>query len=292
LGKHMQRVTAHLAVAEDLMLLGSISSATNTLAQASNARTNVVIGPISSGYEPGLAQQMSPLSLGSVFGDPTASPLSSQAFFSSLSSNSTLPYELMGVSITIGGKAVPLAFVSPGRVSFFVPSDVGLGTAEVIVISQDGYVSLGTTTIAPNIFRIMTAGANGTGGAVVMNSQRQSSGDFDVTTQENLGSDKRTRLSIFATGLSGSASNSNLSNDLTIYGLTRPNLAESVVVEARTSSGRIVRLPVEFAGAEGMLPGLDQVNVVLLPELRGAGTVELTLIVGAVRSNAPRIRIR
>jgi uncharacterized protein (TIGR03437 family) len=41
-----------------------------------------------------------------------------------------------------------------------------------------------------------------------------------------------------------------------------------------------------------VLPGLDQVNVRLIPELRGAGTVQLTLILGGRRSNAPTIVIQ
>jgi uncharacterized protein (TIGR03437 family) len=70
-----------------------------------------------------------------------------------------------------------------------------------------------------------------------------------------------------------------------------PNLAESVIVEAHTQDGRIYKLPVEFAGAQGIVPGLDQLNLVLIPELQGAGTVDLTVIVNGQRSNAPTILI-
>ena len=69
------------------------------------------------------------------------------------------------------------------------------------------------------------------------------------------------------------------------------NLAESVVVEARASDGRVIRLPVEFAGADGRLPGLDQIIVAIPTELRGVGTVELSLIVAGQRSNAPTVTI-
>jgi uncharacterized protein (TIGR03437 family) len=52
-------------------------------------------------------------------------------------------------------------------------------------------------------------------------------------------------------------------------------------------------LPVEFVGAvEGRLPGLDQVNVLLHPELRGAGLVDLTIIINGQRSNTAAINIR
>ena len=72
----------------------------------------------------------------------------------------------------------------------------------------------------------------------------------------------------------------------------RTNYAEAITVEARVSGGKVFNLPVEFAGAQGVLPGLYQVTVVLTSELRRAGSVQLTLIVGGQRSNAPTITIR
>jgi uncharacterized protein (TIGR03437 family) len=37
--------------------------------------------------------------------------------------------------------------------------------------------------------------------------------------------------------------------------------------------------------------GLDQVNVVLIPELRGAGAVQLTVVAAGVRSNTMTITV-
>jgi uncharacterized protein (TIGR03437 family) len=50
-------------------------------------------------------------------------------------------------------------------------------------------------------------------------------------------------------------------------------------------------LAVEYAGVQGLVPGLDQITVVLPSTLKGAGTVQLTLIVGGRRSNAPTVFI-
>jgi uncharacterized protein (TIGR03437 family) len=63
-------------------------------------------------------------------------------------------------------------------------------------------------------------------------------------------------------------------------------------VEARLSDGRVFMLPVEFAGLQGVLPGLDLVNVILVPELKGAGNVQLTIIIAGERSNSPSVFIR
>jgi uncharacterized protein (TIGR03437 family) len=70
------------------------------------------------------------------------------------------------------------------------------------------------------------------------------------------------------------------------------NFAESVSVEAQLSDGTVYTLPVEFAGEQGVLPGLDQVTVRLISELKGAGAVQLTLIVNGQRSNAPTVFIK
>ena len=125
-----------------------------------------------------------------------------------------------------------------------------------------------------------------------MNSAKETVGTFDVYTPENFGADKRTRLTMFAIGVTGTAVNFDPSNDLIIDGLVRPNLAESVTVEAQRSDGSTVNLIVEFAGVQGATTWLDQINLVLVPELQGAGRVDLTLLIGGQRSNSLPIFVR
>jgi uncharacterized protein (TIGR03437 family) len=139
----------------------------------------------------------------------------------------------------------------------------------------------------------MTMTDDDTGAAVVSNGQTNvtlgTTSSFDVLEPQNFGSDKRTRINLFATGISASALNSDSSNDVSLGEKVRVNFAESVAVEARLSDGRVYNLPVEFAGEQGVLPGLDQITVRLITELRGAGSVQLTLIVNGQRSNAPTV---
>ena len=110
-------------------------------------------------------------------------------------------------------------------------------------------------------------------------------------TAENFGADKRTRVALFTLGVSGSAVNSDTTNDIMSGGASVANYAESVVVEARKSNGQVVSLPVEFAGAKIGMIGLDQANLRLTPELSGAGVVELTLIVAGQRGNSGTILV-
>jgi uncharacterized protein (TIGR03437 family) len=138
---------------------------------------------------------------------------------------------------------------------------------------------------------ILTISGNGVGDAVALNAATMKTGEFSVTTPENFGADKRTSLMIFASGLSHGVLNTTASNDMTVGGSILSNIAESVVVEARTFDNRIFHLPVQFVGPPGRNYELDQINLSLIEDLRGAGSVELTLIIAGQRSNMATIRI-
>jgi uncharacterized protein (TIGR03437 family) len=288
---NLLRVATHLAIAEDLMRFGAITQPTAAQAIATRTRTNVVVGQAQTGYGTTTASSVAPSSLGSIAGNQSISPMTSQTAFANLNTDGSLPYELAGITVTVDGVSVPVLYVSPSVIKFFMPADAQLRTAEVIVASQEGYIYAGSVIIGRDGSRLMTMADDDNGAAVVINSRKMTATNFDVETDENFGPDKRTRLTLFATGISGGALNLDTSNDVTINGVTRPNFAESVSVEARCSDGRVFTLPVEFAGVQGMLPGLDQVNVVLIPELRSAGTVSLTLIINGQRSNAPSVLV-
>ena len=289
---HLERLIGHLAITEDLMRYGSLTPETLELAILVHARTDLTIGNARSGLGPVANGLVSPASLGSIFGDAGSAPLSTDTTFATLSSGHILPYELQGVSVSVGGQSVPVFFVSPGRIKFLVPENLPLGEAEVLIVSQAGFVSQGMVTVTANVTRIMTEADDETGPALVVNDAKQLIGQMPVTTEQNLSADKRTRVTFFATGVSGSAANSDTSNDVAEGSVVIQNLAESVVVEAHTQDNRVYVLPVEFAGAQRAVPGLDQINVVLLPQLQGAGTVDLTLIVNGRRSNAPTIVVQ
>lgn len=286
---HLERIIGHLSITHDLMLYGNITPETVQLANTVGARTDLVIGGLNSGYSPAAGGLVAPGSIGSVFENVAQISLGTETRFARPGADQSLPYELSGVSVTVAGEAVPVFYVSPTRVNFFVPADLPTGGAAVIVVSQNGSVSAGTIGIVPNVTRVMTMIDDEAGQAVAFNGVKQVMETFSVTTSQNPGSDKRTRVMFFATGVSGSAANTDSNNDLRLGASVIANLAESVIVEARTSDGRIYQLPVEFAGAQGSFPGLDQISVVLRPELQNAGNVSLTLIVNGQRSNAPTI---
>jgi uncharacterized protein (TIGR03437 family) len=138
----------------------------------------------------------------------------------------------------------------------------------------------------------LTISGDGTGPAVALNAAKDTPPSFDVETPGNFGPDKRTRVHIFATAVSALAINSNLANDFLVNNVRLPNLSESVQVEAELRNGVKMNLPVEVAGSAWISPGFDQVDLILVSDLRAAGIVELTLIVGGQRSNRGTINVR
>jgi uncharacterized protein (TIGR03437 family) len=218
--------------------------------------------------------------------------MTSQTVFASLLNDGSLPYEVGGLSVTVRGVAVPVLYASPAGVKFYMPADVPEGMAEVVVSSQDGYICQGSVSIERNGSLIMTTNDDQNGAALVANGQKLTTSSFEILTSENLSSDKRTRLTFFATGISGSAFNSDSRNDVNTGGKVTPNFAEAISVEARFGNGQVITLPVEFAGVQGTVPGLDQITVILTRQLKSAGTVQLTLVLGGRRSNAPTVFIK
>jgi uncharacterized protein (TIGR03437 family) len=287
---HLDRIVSHLTMTEDLMLYGSISEMTAEQANAAKARIHLVIGYGTVGYSQESAGNVAPSSLSSMF-DGGAEPFCEQALYGAWSSAGSEAYELGGVSVTVGGYAARLVYVSPARLALVIPAEVTAGSAEVIVASQDGYLARGVTNVSRSVFHLMTATEGETAEAIVMNPTKQSNG-FEVLTPENLGPDKRTRVALFAAGISGSAANSDTTNDITFGGETVANFAESVIVKARLSSGVEISLPVEFAGRQTAMIGIDQVIVRLTPELKGAGVVTLKLMIAGQSSNTGTILIR
>jgi len=288
---NLLRIASHLAIAGDLMRYGTMKSATIDQAMASNTRTNIVVGQADIGYGLNAISSVAPSSLGAIAGVGNAQPMTMQYAFASLLSDGTLPYEVGGLSVTVGGVAVPVLYTSPWGIKFFMPANMPLGITEVIVSSQDGYICSGVVNVERSGSRIMTMSDDENGNAVVSNNQTNAATNgLDILTPQNFGSDKRTRINVFATGISASAVNLDVTNDVNLGTKVRANFAESVTVEAKVlSDGRVYNLPVEFAGEQGVLPGLDQITVRLINEVKGAGAVQLTLIVNGQRSNAPTI---
>jgi uncharacterized protein (TIGR03437 family) len=283
----LKKIGSYLSFCEDLMVDGVISSGSVSSASKVNAQVNLSI------YQP----ETSPVgSLGfNVMPNGTAriTSVSSHPFSTqTMTVNGGGAFEVAGVGVTFGGEATIVLSVSPTELTVVVPADLTGGIADVVVSSREGFILHGAANVSglnPSLF----APTGDTGGSgIVFDTFSQRLGPFSVTPSIWIGLDARTRLSILATGLTSGLSNSDVSNDTWLSnGQLLENLSENVSVVATVPDGRVFWLKVEYAGAQGQLTGLDQINVVLPPELAGAGTAQLTVVAGGHVSNPVTISL-
>ncbi|MGH9660523.1 MAG: IPT/TIG domain-containing protein, partial [Bryobacteraceae bacterium] len=170
------------------------------------------------------------------------------------------PKTLAGVTLTIGGVASSIFYVSPTQINAQIDPTVTTGLRPLVLVSPTGTKN---TTVAvenagaPGIFTLSGSGA---GDGAVINAVTFELSPFSVTTGGS-----PTYLAIYATGLDLSSA-----PQVTIGG---------------------VAVPVQFYGnAPGFL-GLQQINVQLLASLAGAGRVGVRVRAGGKTSNIVEITI-
>jgi uncharacterized protein (TIGR03437 family) len=202
--------------------------------------------------------------------------------------NTPLPTTLAGVSLKVrdsagGERLAPLFFISPTQINYLMPSGTAAGGALITVVKADGTAPSGATHIAPFAPALFAANANGQGvaaGVVLRVSNNVRSFEplarFDASQNRfvavpiDLGSpDNEVFLVLFGTGIRG--------------------LPPQAVAHLRVSD---FNLPTIYAGAQGELLGLDQVNVRLPRELNNRGEVEIVFASDGQTSNVVRAIIK
>jgi uncharacterized protein (TIGR03437 family) len=281
----IKKIVSYLSFCEDLMETDLISQATLSDAVKVNARSDLSIGQPQTTQFGSTDTSVLPNVVARITA-VSANPFSTQTVSSDGSA-----YEVGGVSVTFGGIQAPIVSVSPTELLVIVPNGIPSGVADVVVSSREGFIDYGLANVSGSSPTILGVRGDTTSRAAALDSFGLS-GRFNTTSPISwLGSDSATRLTIIATGVMSGLADSNLSNDVWINGKLTQNLAESVTVEARTSDGRVFNLPVEYAGVQGDQQGIEQVNFILVPDLAGAGNVQLTVTAGGRRSNTMIIAV-
>ena len=233
---------------------------------------------------------------GASYQGPNAAPGSIVAAFgrnlavgSAFADEGPLPSALAGTSVelidTTGAKKnAALLFVSPSQINFVTANDLELGPVLVNVLSgtrlvASGYVQL--NSLAPSIFS-----ANGDGSGVFAGEALINSGAQSVAVPVAAYQPDRARWTSSPVSIGGG-------NDyvfLTLYG-TGIRGRRSLTDVRATVGGLAV--PVTYAGAQGSIAGLDQVNVGPLPRaLAGKGVVDVVVSTGGFHSNAVQVEIQ
>jgi uncharacterized protein (TIGR03437 family) len=196
----------------------------------------------------------------------------------------SLPTTFSGTSVSIKDAAgvtssAPLIFVSSGKVTFQVPSNVATGMAQVTVTGPGSTHTASNVVIAAVAPALFTANGNAlfvgwairvsSSGTVTVEPALTANADGSYTAAPiNMGAaTDKVYLAFYATGVQA------------------PGLGNVAV----TVNG--VNTPVLYAG-NGGYPGIDQVNVMLPASLAGSGTVALQLTASGIAANTVQIAIQ
>ncbi|GEM_PF-390603 len=221
-------------------------------------------------------------SIASIFGSDLAT--SAQA-----ATTTPLPTTLANTSVRVKDGAgverpAPLFFVSPTQINFLIPAGAADGASVFTVIKSDTTTPSGATQIAAVAPALFSANANGRDVAtgVVLRVRANGSRSFEPIARFDAAQNRWVSVPIDL----GPATDEVY---LVLFG-TGLRFRSSAAAVAMKISG--VDAPVLFAGAQGDLAGLDQVNARLPRELAGRGEVDVVLTVEGKMANTVRANFR
>jgi uncharacterized protein (TIGR03437 family) len=199
----------------------------------------------------------------------------------------TLPWPLTfgGTSISILDSSgvtspAPLTYVSPTQVNFEVPPGVAAGAAQITITSGDGTKSVVVVLVVPVAPGLFELDSSGLAAAYVILYNTNGTQVFEpVYTVNSAGAIVAGAVSL------GS------STDQAYLFLFGTGLQAAGTAGVKVSIGGS-NIPIQFAGAGGGFPGLDQVNVLLPASLAGKGSVTIQLTANGLAANPVNLTIQ
>jgi uncharacterized protein (TIGR03437 family) len=200
-----------------------------------------------------------------------------------------LPTELAGTTVSVRDSAgtarlAPLFFVAAGQVNYLLPPETATGTATITVTDGAGVISLGTVNVvavAPSLF---TANANGQGAAAGVALRVKADGS---QVFEPLAVFDTAQQSYVPVPLDLSDPNEQVFAVFFGTGFRNVNQLSEVTVQIGGQPA-----PALFAGAQGDLAGLDQLNVQLPRALSGRGTLDVVLTAAGRSANTVSLAVK
>jgi uncharacterized protein (TIGR03437 family) len=203
-----------------------------------------------------------------------------------------LPTELGGVRISVKDSAnverlAPLFFVSPQQINYQMPAGTAAGAATLRIQTASGAVLTETAQIAPVAPGLFSANADGRHAAAALALRVMTDGTQRFESVARFDPFEKRYLPLPIELMPDSAPGTT-EVFLILYatGLRQRTALNNVSVRLGG-----VDAPVTFAGAQGNLTGLDQVNVRLPNNLIGRGKLEVALNVDGVLANPVEVSI-
>jgi uncharacterized protein (TIGR03437 family) len=204
-----------------------------------------VLNAAAQGHEP-QHTKIAPGSIATTRGSALAFKTEAASF-----ANDDPPFTVAGTEVKVNGQPARVLYAAPDEVVFVVPGGLSNGPVEFVVTNSDGFSSKAEANISQAAPGVFTVAGDGRGEAVILDSNTLVPRPFDP-------SNGKLRLSIFATGVSKAKN-------------------VSVTIRGRSTSIETV--------APSSLAGLDEIHVLVPPELSGAGRSTLVVTADGVQSN-------
>jgi uncharacterized protein (TIGR03437 family) len=200
-----------------------------------------------------------------------------------------LPVELAGTRLLVRDsagieRAAPLFFVAPTQVNYQMPPGLAPGLASVTVMNTGNAVAFGAVQLAAVAPGLFAANANGQGVAAAVALRIKSDGaqSFEPIAQFD-SAQQRYVARPLELGPAGERF------FVLLFGTGVRHL--SALTEVRVTLGGVAAA-VSYAGAQGDLAGLDQVNLEVPRSLAGRGEIELVLRAAGRTANAVTVSVR
>ncbi len=200
-----------------------------------------------------------------------------------------LPEELAGTRVVVKDSAgaernAPLFFVSPTQVNFQIPPGTRNGAAAITILSGFGSTSTGAVQIvnvAPGLFSANAAG-EGLAAAVVLRLKADGSQVYEPVAVFNQAQNQFVAVPI----------DLSQSSDQVFLILFGTGLRARSALSAVTATIGGTNTEVTFAGAQGTLVGLDQINLRLTSNLAGKGESDIVVNVDGLGANVVKANFR
>ena len=200
-----------------------------------------------------------------------------------------LPNSLAGTVLRVldaagNERPAPLFFVSPTQINFQLPPGMVNGAATVTVTSSDGVLSIGTiqiTSVGPGLFSADASG-RGLAAATVLRIKADGSQVYEPVARFDPATNK-----FAAVPIDVSVAGQQVYLILFGTGFRQRSALSAVSVKLGGVDGQVL-----FAGAQGGLIGLDQLNTLLPSALAGRGEVDVALTADGKAANTVRIAIK
>ncbi|HWP85312.1 MAG TPA: choice-of-anchor D domain-containing protein, partial [Terriglobia bacterium] len=220
--------------------------------------------------------KVAPGMLAAVFGQNLtngSSCVAAQNCFQSFDTTGQLFTTMAGAQVTIDGRPVPIFYATPTQLGIQIPYDLTASTATIQVFVNSEPSAPQTIGVAPFAPGIFTTSQDGTGpGAITHADGRPVDANNPAVAGEV--------LIMYATGLG---------QVTPPVGTGRRPVGTTSTVTLPTVTIDGIPAVVQFAGLSNCCVGLNQINVVVPPNVRLGPSIPVVLSIGGVASNVVTI---